>query len=284
MFKRKLYEDFNENKNIEVLIEDWKKTKDKKILDTIINKHILLIHKIARGYICSEVEMHDLVAEGIIGLVHGLEKFQSHHNTKFSTYAYFWIKSKINIYVWKIRNLINVSFSNKNSFIFSILNKIQNDKISYEEGVKIICEKENLTEEHVKNSINVLNYKMNVLNKKISIDSDKDMSWDNLLENDDHDDMIKEIEIKNIEKLIKNSMMILSEKERIVINKRFLQVDPDSLKKLSEQLNMSSEGVRNIELRAIKKLKEELLLNTKNLKNLEDLKLIFIFFLLEEAI
>jgi RNA polymerase sigma factor (sigma-70 family) len=125
---------------------------------------------------------------------------------------------------------------------------------------------------------------MNVLNKKISIDSDKDMSWDNLLENDDHDDMIKEIEIKNIEKLIKNSMMILSEKERIVINKRFLQVDPDSLKKLSEQLNMSSEGVRNIELRAIKKLKEELLLNTKNLKNLEDLKLIFIFFLLEEAI
>jgi RNA polymerase sigma factor (sigma-70 family) len=288
MFNKKLYKDISEDQNnsnsIEILLEDWQRTKDKKIMDSIINKHILLIHKIARGYISSKVEMEDLISEGIIGLIHGMEKFQSHHNTKFSTYAYFWIKSKINTYVWKMRNLINVPFSNKNNFMFSILNKIQNEKISYEEGVKLICEKENLNEEHVKNNLNILNYKINILNKKINHDNEKEISWDNLLENDDHSEMIHELETKNIEKLIKRSMMILSDKERIVINKRFLKEEPDTLKELAEKLNMTSEGVRNIEIRAIKKLKEEFLVNTNNLQSLNDLRLIFIFYLLEETL
>ena len=76
MFIKKILNNKDSDKDILMKVNTWQKTKDKKLLQEIINRHIFLIEKIAKNYKSQNVEMHDLVAEGILGLVHGLEKFK----------------------------------------------------------------------------------------------------------------------------------------------------------------------------------------------------------------
>ena len=281
MFIKKILNNKNLDEDILIKVNEWKKTKDKKLLQEIINRHIFLIEKIAKNYKSKDVEMHDLVAEGILGLVHGLEKFQFHHNVKPSTYFYYWVKSKISIYSWRMRNFINVSISNKNYFVISVMKELKDEKITYEEAIHTICEKEKITPDEAKHNMNILSHRIVNLNSKIKEDFDKEASWDDLLENDEHDLMIEDIEMKNLQILINESLETLSEKERRVINKRFLNENPVTLKELAEEMSMSTEGVRNIEIRSIKKLKEILLIKLDKKTDLSTLYLIFLLSLKE---
>jgi RNA polymerase sigma-32 factor len=277
MFIKKILNEKNSPSDDMILkVAEWQKTKDKKLLQEIINRHIFLIEKIARDYQSKDVEIHDLVAEGILGLVHGLEKFQFNHNVKPTTYFYYWIKSKINIYSWRMRNFINTSISNKNTFIFSIMKEIKDEKITHEEAIKIICEREKITPDDAQNNINILSHRMIQLNNKLKEDSEKENSWDDLLENDEHELMINEIEMENLKKLISDALQELNEKERYVINKRFLKEEPLTLKDLGKEMSMSTEGIRNIEIRSIKKLKEIFLVKLNKETDFNKLYIIFI--------
>lgn len=285
IFNQKLNKDINnKDQDLMIKIEEWQKTKDKQLLQEIINRHILLIEKVAKNYKSKNLEMHDLVAEGILGLIHGLEKFRFDKNVKPSTYLYYWVKSKINIYSWKMRNFINVAISNKNSFIFSILKELKEEKISYENAIKTICDRENLKPEEAKYNMNILSHKMVNLNKTLQKNQENNLEWEDLLENNDYNNMIEELELKNIEKLIQDSLMELNEKEKNVINKRFLKEVPMTLKELAEEMKMSNEGIRNIEMRAIDKLKQILVVKLDKTKDFARLYMIFLLGLFEEII
>jgi RNA polymerase sigma factor (sigma-70 family) len=284
MFIKKILNDKTSDEEILMKVNEWQKTKDKKLLQEIINRHIFLIEKIAKTYQSKDVEMHDLVAEGILGLVHGLEKFQFTHKVKPSTYFYYWVRSKISLYSWRMRNFINVSISNKNYFVLSVMKELKEEKITYEEAIYTICKKENITPDEAKHNINILSHRIVNLNNKIKEDSDKETSWDDLLENDEHELMIEDIENKNLQKLIEESLKTLNEKERIVINKRFFSENPMTLKEIGDEMSMSTEGIRNIEIRSIKKLKETLLIKLNKKTDLSTLYLIFLLSLKENTL
>jgi len=60
-----------------------------------IEKYIPLIKSIANKYNNFGVPLEDLIQEGMIGLLEAEKNFDQSKNTKFSTYATFWIKKKI---------------------------------------------------------------------------------------------------------------------------------------------------------------------------------------------
>jgi len=63
--------------------------------EKIISDNIGLVHSIAKKYLNSTIPYDDLVQEGMIGLWEAQQKFDKDRDTKFSTYAYFWIKKRI---------------------------------------------------------------------------------------------------------------------------------------------------------------------------------------------
>ena len=78
------------------------------------------------------------------------------------------------------------------------MKEVKDEKITYEEAVKIICEKEKITSDEAKYNINILSHRMVNLSNKMKEDSEKENSWDELLENNEHELMIDEIEMKTL--------------------------------------------------------------------------------------
>ena len=68
---------------------------DAEAREQLIHAHLLMVINIARQYQRPGVEMLDLIQEGNIGLIKAVDKFDPTRDTKFSTYAFFWINKHI---------------------------------------------------------------------------------------------------------------------------------------------------------------------------------------------
>ncbi len=69
---------------------------DKRVMkEEIIKKYLPLVKSIANKYKTYGVPVEDLIQEGCIGILEASEKFDATKGTKFSTYAFYWIKKNI---------------------------------------------------------------------------------------------------------------------------------------------------------------------------------------------
>jgi RNA polymerase primary sigma factor len=63
--------------------------------DRMVRANLRLVVNIARGYTGKGLDLADLIEEGNLGLLHAAECFDPNMNTRFSTYAGFWIKQSM---------------------------------------------------------------------------------------------------------------------------------------------------------------------------------------------
>ncbi len=70
-------------------------TGDAQARDRMVRANLRLVVNIARGYTGKGLALDDLVSEGNMGLLRAVEGFEPSMNTRFSTYASYWIKQSI---------------------------------------------------------------------------------------------------------------------------------------------------------------------------------------------
>ena len=81
----------------EVDLAERVKRGDSEARDQMIKANLRLVVKIARDYEGLGVPLLDLIGEGNIGLMKGVERFQPAKGTKLSTYVAWWIKQAIKL-------------------------------------------------------------------------------------------------------------------------------------------------------------------------------------------
>ena len=81
------------------LINDWRDNKTPKSLQKILNSYLRLAISYARKYSSYGLPIDDLIHEGVLGIMHALDKFDTSKDFRLSTYASWWIRASIQDYI-----------------------------------------------------------------------------------------------------------------------------------------------------------------------------------------
>jgi len=220
----------------------------------LIEANLRLVIKIAKAYKTTDTSLLDLIQEGNLGLMKAAEKFDYHRNVRFSTYASWWIKQSI------VRALSNkrraIRLPHRKEEKLRKINKITNllfQSLMREPTPQEIAKEAGMSIHEVENMLQIAN-------TIVSLDGDIDdesVTLQEVFEDYTFDPNVelvnksfKEDTKKLLEKLMDREKQILLYRFSFYGGKRY------TLKTIGEEMGLSPETVRQIEIRALKKLRE----------------------------
>jgi RNA polymerase sigma factor, sigma-70 family len=213
-----------------------------------IMKYEKLVCKIASKYSCYS-NFEDLKQVGMIGLLKAVDKYIPNHQTKFSTYATFWIRGEILEY---LRNDKNIKPSKE---IIALSKKVEicrerlKDKFNREPSVSEIA---TILEEDEKNVLDAIYAKEFVLSTDYIINQDEEGKDTSLY------DTIPYYEMGYDEDILALHFELdkLSEEEKKIIDLRYYQDMTQS--EVSKVLGTNQVNVSRCESKILQKLKKEM--------------------------
>lgn len=239
------------------------KNNDKEAGKILIQSHLRLVVKIAYKFKNYGLPASDLVAEGNIGLIQALKKFEPEKGFRFSTYAMWWIRAFIQDYVLRSWSMVKIGTTSAQKKLFFNLNKIKkklginhSDNQISSENITKIANDLNVSKEEVLDMDSRLTQSDKSLNAKIN-DEETEIG-DQMSDNSPSQEeiAIKNQEISRQKALFKKAFDQLNDREKEIILKRQLIDDPQTLEELSQSFKVSRERIRQIEENAIKKIKK----------------------------
>ncbi len=248
------------------LINDWRDNKNPSSLQKILNSYLRLAVSYARKYSSYGLPIDDLIHEGVLGIMHALEKFDTSKDFRLSTYASWWIRASIQDYILKNWSVVRTGSTASQKALFFNLKKIKqqiNDVSREFMGQDEINQVSNIL--NVK-SIEVQNMESRLtggdlhLNQKVDNETENDLMSLLADERQNPEESYENFNDKNIKKdFINKAINTLNEREKIIIRLRKLREKSITLDELGQKLKISKERVRQIETKALEKLKKSLL-------------------------
>ena len=248
------------------LINDWRDNKTPRSLQKILNSYLRLAVSYARKYSSYGLPIDDLIHEGVLGIMHALEKFDTSKDFRLSTYASWWIRASIQDYILKNWSVVRTGSTASQKALFFNLKKIKqqiNDVSREFMGQNEINKVSNML--NVK-SIDVQNMESRLtggdvyLNQKVDHDTENDLMSLLADERQNPEETFEDFNDKNIKKdFINKAIDTLNEREKTIIRLRKFREKSITLDELGQKLKISKERVRQIETKALDKLKKSLL-------------------------
>ncbi len=248
------------------LINDWRDNKTPRSLQKILNSYLRLAVSYARKYSSYGLPIDDLIHEGVLGIMHALEKFDTSRDFRLSTYASWWIRASIQDYILKNWSVVRTGSTASQKALFFNLKKIKqqiNDVSREFMGQNEINKVSNML--NVK-SIDVQNMESRLtggdlhLNQKVDDETENDLMSLLADERQNPEETFEEFNDKNIKKnYIDMAIDTLNDREKTIIRLRKFREKSITLDELGQKLKISKERVRQIETKALEKLKRSLL-------------------------
>ncbi len=220
----------------------------------LVEANLRLVVKIAKAYMTNDVAFLDLVQEGNLGLLKAASKYDHRKQVRFSTYASWWIKQSITRALSNKRRQIRLPHRKEDA-----LRKIQKSYTSLSQSLMRPPTVEEVAGElgfPVDEVVQILNISSTV----ISLDSELNE------ESGTFHDVFEDYSYAPDAEVMRNSLREetlsflerLKDKERQILLYRFSFFGGQkyTLKRISDEMGISPETVRQIEIRALKKLKE----------------------------
>ena len=243
-------------------IENWRNKRNSESLKVILNSYLRLAVSFAKKYKSYGLPIDDLIHEGVLGIMHALEKFDISKGFRLSTYASWWIRASIQDYILKNWSVVKTGSTASQKALFFNLKKIKkqisNVSSDYmgQKEIDKVSEMLNVKNFEVQNMESRLSGGDVFLNQKIDNDSENDLM--NLLEDDraNPEESFQDFNDGKIKKVyIEKAILTLNERERTIIKLRKLREKSITLDELGHMLKISKERVRQIETKALEKLK-----------------------------
>jgi RNA polymerase primary sigma factor len=214
----------------------------------IVEGNIRLVFHVAKKYRDYGVPFEDLVQEGIIGLMRGVDRYDPDRGTEFSTLVVEWIEQCVQRAVVSYRHIVSLParLLEKTSRILRVEAQLRQE-LEREPGFGEIAERAGLSEEEVK--------EMLIVQPPLSLDEpvgDDDFTLMDVLGYEDDPSRY----VSTVPEVIKD----FPEKERVVLELRYGLEDgiERTLEEVGQKLGVTKERIRQIELKGFERLKKRL--------------------------
>lgn len=243
------------------LAGQWRDDQNAVALERLVASHLRLVVKIAMGYRGYGLPVGDLIAEGNIGMMQAVRRFDPDRGFRLATYAMWWIRAAIQEYILHSWSLVKMGTTASQKKLFFNLRRLKGQLKAIEDG--------DLRPEHVSeiavrlkvSETDVVSMNRRMLGPDHSLNAplsdEGDGEWQDRLKSEYAD---QEYLLSNHQQLVQQrdlltkAMRGLSQRERHIIKERRLKETPATLQNLSDHFGISRERVRQIEVRAFEKL------------------------------
>lgn len=221
----------------------------------LIECNLRLVVKIAKAFLTPDTSLLDLIQDGNLGLLKAASRFDYRKNVRFSTYAAWWIKQAIARSLANRRRAIRLPHRKEdalrriqrayNALSQQLMRTPTIDEIALEVGLP----QEDVSE--------IMHVAIGPVSLNTEINEDNGTMLDLLEDYSYSPDTAVLADVLREETM--NSLNQLQERERAVIKYRYALDGGEryTLKRISDELGISPETVRQIEMRAIKKLRRQ---------------------------
>lgn len=245
------------------LAKRWSEDGDYMAAQTLVTSHLRLVAKMAAGYRGYGLPMSDVIAEGNLGLMQAVKKFDPDKGFRLSTYAMWWIKAAIQDFVLRSWSLVKMGTSAAQKKLFFNLRKIRKrlhnvdskQALTPAEIREIAADLDIAEQDVIDMDLRMGAYDQHI-NAPITSDGESG-EWGDLLADsrDSQEHLLGEYEeFSQKHALMTQAIGQLNTREQEIIQRRRLAEEPATLEDLAEHYGISRERVRQIEARALEKM------------------------------
>jgi RNA polymerase sigma-32 factor len=246
-----------------MLAKRWREHGDRDAAHKLVTSHLRLVVKVAMGYRGYGLPISEVISEGNVGLMQSVKRFEPEKGFRLATYAIWWIKAAIQEYILRSWSLVKMGTTANQKKLFFNLRKAKSRISALDEGdmrpdqVKLIAKRLGVTEQDVIDMNRRLGGDAS-LNAPIREDGDSGEWMDWLVDDSASQEsrLAESEQSENRHKVLGQALGVLNDRERRIFEARRLADEPITLEQLADEIGVSRERVRQIEVRAFEKVQK----------------------------
>jgi RNA polymerase sigma-32 factor len=238
----------------------YQKTGDREAAYRLITSNLKLVVKIAMIYKKVYRNLMDLIQEGNIGLLQALRRFDPARGTRLPTYAAWWIKAYIIKFLLDNARLVKIGTTNERRRILMNLNREKREL----EAKGITPTTQLLAQNLGVNEAEILEVERGMAGPEVSLEDSiggesSHLRYIDSLQapQDGAEEKIAQSEFRELlERKFAEFEAKLAERDLLILKKRLIAEEPETLQQIADRYGISREAVRVAEKKLTARLKK----------------------------